>query len=183
MAVLLNALEKADQDARSAAARGLERMGFRAKAAVPALRRLLAQPDRDDRLDAACALAAIEPGEQGPSEVLAAELLDQHKAEILTTFLPAVQSTARVSLTGEFSTDELDVFKSCWERAQLTREHAVYRRKRAAGAMRHLGGDAPVAVSALRQVAEDPSEDPEVRAEARRALAYPRAAGKAVRGR
>jgi hypothetical protein len=69
------------------------------QAAVPGLRRLLARPSQNDRLDAACALTAIIPSQEGLQETLAEELLDQHRPEIFAAFLPAVWPAGRVALT------------------------------------------------------------------------------------
>jgi HEAT repeat protein len=139
-------------------------MGPKAKAALPALRRLLARSDRDDRFAAAEALAAIDPREGEALSIVLGELLDRQGVQILGALLPTVRSAAVAALTGQLDGDEGMVLLRTWSAISREKYHASRRRVRAVEALGRFGGSPALFV--LMCVARDEEEDPQVRAAA-----------------
>jgi HEAT repeat protein len=105
---LILALKNYNVGVRSEAVRALEKLGPASQAAVPVLRKLLRDPDRSVRLQAACALAFISPSQANEAMPILIEALPDATAPNVTApnFYPAEASALR--LLGRTSTAPID---------------------------------------------------------------------------
>jgi HEAT repeat protein len=176
---LLRALSDPEPMIRMAAARGLGTLGSESAVNAPALVHALDDPDRRVRLQAAAALARIDPRVEEAVRILKEEAARPEDRPTATRALalvgPAARSALWVLLENLAVEEEscsalaeigLPAVPGCCE-ALAHRDPTV--RRRAALALRRLGGLARSGVPVLTEALKDP--DPGVRAEAIRALA------------
>jgi HEAT repeat protein len=156
VATLVRMLQAPDAEHRVQAARGLERLGVRAKAASPALKTALADADCNVRVHAVAALWAIDTNARDLAPVLArvldtCETADRDEAARLLSVIGKEGAVATRSLVGALDDPDRGV------------------RWMAVEALRGIGAGATEAAPRLRHVVQH-DESEIVRARARYAL-------------
>jgi HEAT repeat protein len=170
VSALVEAVHDRDDTVRGGAIGGLGGMGEKGKPALPTLLPLLRDPNRFLRIQAAEAIAQIDPGNVAAPSVLSGELLDRGGNELLWDLWPPVRLLLTPALTGQVEPGLQPALRACWDRIRFDREIVASRRSAAARALALVPSHNRPIVATLQAVARREDEDERVRSSARDAL-------------